>query len=50
MDELIEKKKENKILAKLEENMQIDFNKEQDHLDLKKFDEIATQKFARRKK
>jgi flagellar protein FliJ len=50
MDELVEKKKENKILEKLEENMQINFNKEQDHLDLKKFDEIAAQKFVRRKK
>lgn len=50
MDELIEKKKENKILSKLEENMQSDFDKEQNKLDLKKFDEIATQKFVRQKK
>lgn len=50
LDELVEKKKENKILAKLEENMQIDFDKEQNKLDLKKFDEIATQKFVRHKK
>lgn len=50
MDELIEKKKENKILNKLEENMQMDFNKEQNKIDLKGFDEIGTQKFVRRKK
>ena len=50
MDELVEKKKENKILAKLEENMQKEFDKEQNRLDLKKFDEIATQKFVRQKK
>lgn len=50
MDELVEKKKENKILAKLEENMQKEFDKEQNKLDLKKFDEIATQKFVRQKK
>lgn len=50
MDELVEKKKENKILCKLEENMQIEFDKEQNKIDLKKFDEIATQKFVRRKK
>jgi len=50
MDELIEKKKENKILSKLEENMQNEFDKEQNKLDLKKFDEIATQKFIRQKK
>lgn len=47
MHELVEKKKENKILEKLEENMQKEFDKEQNKLDLKKFDEIATQKFVR---
>jgi len=50
MDELIEKKKENKILLKLEENMQKEFDIEQNKQDLKKFDEIATQKFVRQKK
>ncbi len=50
MDELVEKKKENKILSKLEENMLQEYEKEQNKLDLKKFDEIATQKFVRRDK
>jgi flagellar export protein FliJ len=50
MNELIEKKKETKILEILEENMQKDYNKEQNKIDLKKFDEIATQKFGRQGK
>jgi flagellar FliJ protein len=50
MNELIEKKKENKILEKLEENMQKDFDKEQNKNELKKFDELATQKFIRQDK
>ena len=50
IEELVEKKRETKILSKLEENMLDDFNKEQNKLDIKKFDEIATQKFVRQKK
>lgn len=50
MSELVQKSKEHKIFNKLEEKHIENFYKEQDHLELGFIDELATQKFVRRKK
>lgn len=50
MNELVQKSKEHKIFNKLEEQHFMTFNREQEHLELSFIDELATQKFVRRKK
>ena len=50
MTELIQKSKEHKIFDTLEENLSENFTQEQNHLEMKFIDDIATQKFVRQNK
>ena len=50
MKELVQKSKEHKIFNKLEEKHYDTFHKEQEHLEMGFIDELATQKYVRRKK
>lgn len=50
MNELVQKSKEHKIFNKLEEKHFMNFHREQEDLELSFIDELATQKFVRRKK
>lgn len=45
--ELEKKSKEHKIFDKLEDNMRVKFNTEQNKIENEKIDEVAVQKFAR---
>lgn len=49
LKELIEKSKEKKILVKLEEKHFENFNKEENRIEAKRVDEVATQSFIRGK-
>ncbi len=50
LKELIQKSKEHKIFDSLEETYLENFKDEQNHLDIKFIDELATQKFVRQTK
>ena len=50
MSELVQKSKEHKIFETLEENDSEDFNNEQNRLEMRFIDELATQKFVRQNK